>query len=181
MRVLDGKIKRSGYIYLKRRDHPNCGKQGYVAEHRIVMEEYLGRHLTKKEVVHHINDNREDNRIENLKLFESHGQHTKLAHPEIYIDVAAINKGKKPPNYARKSHICKMCGREFLVNPNRNRKYCKKECYWESKKGNPPPNTEGLKLGRGWNKGMKMKSDWGLKGKNHPHYKHGKYSKYPNQ
>jgi len=67
-----------GYIFIYSPDHPNTTKQKYVLEHRLVMEKHLGRYLTKKEVVHHINHNPSDNRIENLMLISDNGKHTSL-------------------------------------------------------------------------------------------------------
>jgi hypothetical protein len=45
-----------------------------ILEHRYVMEQQLNRKLYIEETVHHINGDRQDNRIENLELFSSrHG------------------------------------------------------------------------------------------------------------
>lgn len=42
-----------------------------IDEHRYVMEQYLGRRLDRREVVHHLNGDIHDNRIENLELMDS--------------------------------------------------------------------------------------------------------------
>ena len=70
--------KRSGRVTVIPRDKGGCLHRGYrllykngkqVAEHRYVMSQHLGRELHSHENVHHINGNREDNRIENLELW----------------------------------------------------------------------------------------------------------------
>jgi hypothetical protein len=64
-----------GYIKLMEKDHPAADRDGYVLEHRLVMERHLGRFLLLDEVVHHINGIRGDNRIENLQLLRGRNDH----------------------------------------------------------------------------------------------------------
>lgn len=52
----------SGYVHIK------AGGQ-WRTEHRVVMEQVLGRPLQRHEQVHHINGVRDDNRPENLELW----------------------------------------------------------------------------------------------------------------
>lgn len=70
------RINGQGYVEIWSPYHPYVRGKGYVKEHRLVMEKHLKRFLDPKEVVHHKNGNKLDNRIENLELFESNGVHT---------------------------------------------------------------------------------------------------------
>ncbi len=68
---------RGGYKFIRAKDHPFANAIGYVREHRVVMEKKLGRYLKPEEAVHHINENRSDNRIQNLKLMKNNSEHMK--------------------------------------------------------------------------------------------------------
>jgi len=71
---------KEGYVYILSPYHPFRDKRGYVLKHRLIIENHLKRFLKKTEVVHHINGNVVDNKIENLKLFTNASEHLKYHH-----------------------------------------------------------------------------------------------------
>lgn len=62
------KLHSSGYVMLLMKGHHEADTNGYIFEHRYVMEQHLKRRLAPNEIVHHKNGIKIDNRLDNLQV-----------------------------------------------------------------------------------------------------------------
>jgi hypothetical protein len=92
-----------------------------VYQHVIVVEKHMGRKLYAWETVHHINEIKTDNHIDNLFVC-SRQEHDK-AH-----GMRTVSMYKLYPNWISKT--CSKCHKKFYGSPNsiKNRKRCSVSC-----------------------------------------------------
>lgn len=105
-------LKR-GYIRFYDPQHPLSDSAGVVYLHRHVASIKLQRWLTERDVVHHINGKKDDNREGNLIVMQS-TQHSKIHRREQGQEV-----------FPRE---CAFCKKTFKPKANKT-KYCSVKCF----------------------------------------------------
>ena len=102
-------VKKGDYLYAVCKEHPNATQYGYVLYHRVLIENKIGRLLRKDEVIHHKDENKMNNSLDNLeimsaqehsRLHASRGRSVKqITCPEcgklIYKEARQLHKSKK--------------------------------------------------------------------------------------
>jgi predicted Zn-ribbon and HTH transcriptional regulator len=120
MWIIEKVVSKGAYNYAVVRDHPFSTKNGYVLEHRIVMENHIGRLLTKEEIVHHKDENKKNNSIENLQIMSA-SEHKEHHHPKgrTFVELKCPNCGvmffkEKRNIYGKKEPKCsRTCNGQY--------------------------------------------------------------------
>ncbi|MBQ8130872.1 MAG: HNH endonuclease [Bacilli bacterium] len=113
--------KQGEYVYALIHGHPNATSKSYVLYHRLVMENYLGRYLTKDEVVHHKDGNKTNNDITNLELM-TNSEHTRLHAKEM----------GKAKAHMMLELMCPICGKIFYRRVHDSQFNCTTKSYNKS-------------------------------------------------
>jgi len=69
------------YIQVYAPGNPDSDSHGWIMEHRLVMAKHIGRPLKKTEIVHHRDENKTNNHIDNLQIVNL-SEHAKHHHPK---------------------------------------------------------------------------------------------------
>ena len=71
------RIDKKGYVKVLRNDHKySKTKKGWIFEHRAIVENFIKRALVRGECIHHIDQNKQNNDINNLMIFRNHKEHS---------------------------------------------------------------------------------------------------------
>lgn len=99
------------YLSVYRPNHPKAMSNGYVYIHQLQAEKILGRYLYSNECVHHKDEDKLNNSLDNLMIFASIGDHTAFHNgAEIYcVDNVWYSKF-----IANKYIICPICGKNYM-------------------------------------------------------------------
>lgn len=146
----------NGYRVIYKPDHPSAmtsdNWKGYVYEHIYIIERHLERQLTKDEIVHHLDCNRANNRLDNL-LVLSRNMHNKL---HEWINNGAVihesyeqNRMNSGNSKVIEPEYCEICGLTLYAKQKHT---CSVECYKalleqqsEARRGKPKPTLGELR------------------------------------
>lgn len=113
--------KGGGYRYCSTEPlHPKANSNGLYPLHRVLMENKLGRLLLPNEEVHHKDEDKTNDVIDNLEVLTKR-EHGKLHHAEI--ELIKVNCSACKKSFDIKPHIYRL-----RFGRNKNGIFCSRSC-----------------------------------------------------
>ena len=129
----------NGYIRVYMPGHINSDVNGLIYEHQLMAEKKMGRPLNEEEVVHHIDENKTNNSLNNLLVFASNADHAAFHRNGTYtLDEDGIAHCEAKTN---KGNTCLLCGKIIYWTSD----YCEECSHFIQRKVIDRPNREQLK------------------------------------
>lgn len=128
------RIRKDGYVDLWRPRHPIARRDGYVFEHRLVLHD-AGITVPDGFYVHHINENRADNRLDNLAvvtmlghnaIHQREGETIRNQHGEFVVG-SGITRRMRERKAAMPPRSCAMC-EEDISEKRTDARFCSITC-----------------------------------------------------
>ena len=94
------KTDKNGYIMLLAKGHPRAERNGHVPEHLLIAEKAIGRYLSGRNVIHHVDGNPGNNARTNLVVCQNQGYHMLLHQRQRALDACGNASARK----------CNICG-----------------------------------------------------------------------
>lgn len=110
------------------------------------MSDIVGRSLKSGEVVHHVDENKDNNSPENLMLFSTNSDHVRFHHYNCNPDTLVLNPdGSYSCPQISLSVFCEQCGTEFQTTKlTQTRKFCSTSCSSKNQRKTKRPDKETL-------------------------------------
>lgn len=127
-----------GYYIIYMPEHHKSRSHGMVYEHVLVAEEKLGRRLRDGEVVHHEDENKLNNDVDNIYVFASQADHARYHQKgtrekvEDYYISPALKRD------------CKLCNKEFTYQESHDSRFCSTDCLGKYRRIVERPSKEEL-------------------------------------
>lgn len=136
-----------GYKEIYLPNHPYARSNGTVFEHRLIAEKKIGRPLLPTEVVHHIDENKNNNSDDNLIVFKTNEDHSRFHKTGI---LQALDDGTYiSPVQQHRLCKCIYCGKTFhLSNLWKSSSFCSVECRDTYNKNSPKKEYQNNKVSK---------------------------------
>ena len=102
---------KTQYLHEFAPDHPKANKYGYVRTHILVAEQKLGRLLKPGECVHHLDEDKHNNSLDNLIVFKTNADHS-----AFHKGVERVQDGDVwycPSKRIDSKEICPVCNTNY--------------------------------------------------------------------
>lgn len=125
------RVRPDGYVDIWKPKHPIARAEGYVFEHRMMAWD-AGLLTDPSDEVHHKNETKDDNRLENFEILTPqahHAEHHPIGAPvRNQYGVAVVKPLEDRPSAPKPERDCRECDGPIGEEMRRDAEFCSSRC-----------------------------------------------------